>query len=116
MCTLNRMDFPSMTFAEFKGAGKNQSDNLQYQMLEGISKGKPLKNVGNYSLIRHSDTVAFYDNGDEIVMAIRGTRPRIMSDVGTAISTIYNGLRDTDLYKKDEALLRQIRNEYPGRV
>jgi hypothetical protein len=106
-----------MTLEEFRAPSRVAlTDRQEHQIISGVTKGAPPAAVGDYRLIKSNERVAFYDNGTDIIMAVRGTRPSVAEDRAAAFSTLYNGLENTDLYKGDEALLRQVHAEYPERT
>jgi alpha-beta hydrolase superfamily lysophospholipase len=83
-------------------------------MLKGVSSGKYPPQVGDYNLVYKTDTTAFYNNGKEIVMAVRGIRKTNPDDRATALATLYNGIPDTKLFKEDERALKKMKTAYPG--
>lgn len=110
---LDRMDIPMTTLQELRGNG-SPKDALEVAMLKGVSSGRNPTKVGDYNLVYKTDTTAFYSNGNEIVMAVRGVRKDNPDDRATALSTIYNGVPDSKLYKEDEKALLKMRAQYPG--
>ena len=88
--------------------------DTELKMLQSLSKGNPLDNVGAYKLIKSTPTQSFYSNGNSIIMAVRGMRPSVLGDVKAAASTMWNGLEDSQLYKEEEQALKEVMEQNPG--
>jgi len=72
----------------------------------------PPDNIGDSVLIKATPTLKFYKNGDTIIVAVRGTLDKddwTKNNVFIPSNTLKKGSR----YSADEAVIRQVQQEYP---
>jgi hypothetical protein len=97
-----------------KGAGPIPDRNTLQQLATQSYQQVPANRIGQLSLIRATPTLKFYkDNGNTIVVAIRGTKPTDVDDVSADGMIALGNLEGSKRYKEDLNTLQQFQVQFP---
>ena len=99
---------------ELKGMGPIPDRNTLQQLATQSYEDVPSNRIGQLELVRATPTLKFYkDNGNTIVVAIRGTKPTDMDDVKADGLIAIGQLESSDRYKRDLTTIQQFQTQYP---
>ena len=97
-----------------RGGGPIPDRNILQQLADQSYKDVPATRVGQLELVRATPTLKFYkDNGNTIVVAIRGTKPTDVDDVKADGLIGIGQLESSDRYKRDLNTIQQFQVQYP---
>ncbi|NBU34256.1 hypothetical protein EBZ38_12935 [bacterium] len=94
------------------GAGIPSRKHL-YEMVKNSYEEMPEGQIDDSKLVRSTNGLKFYQNGNDIIVAIRGTRWSDPLDLLADASIALNRLGTTDRFKRDLNDLKAFQNEYP---
>lgn len=89
---------------------------LQQMAKESYNLVDPKKEINGWELKRWSPTLKFYVKGNEVIVAVRGTKanaPDGSLDVTADLTIPFNGIPGTIRYKRDKAMVENFQQEYP---
>lgn len=89
---------------------------LQQMAKESYNLVDPKKEINGWELKRWSPTLKFYGKGNEVIIAVRGTKanaPDGSLDVSADLTIPFNGIPGTIRYKRDKAMVENFQKEYP---
>lgn len=89
---------------------------LQQMAKEAYNLVDPKKEINGWELKRWSPTLKFYVKGNEVIVAVRGTKanaPDGSLDVTADLTIPFNGIPGTIRYKRDKAMVENFQQEYP---
>ena len=99
---------------ECRGGGPIPDRNILQQLATQSYQDVPVNRVGQLELIRATPTLKFYkDNGNTIVVAIRGTKPTDIDDVKADGLIGLGQLESSDRYKRDLNTIQQFQVQFP---
>jgi hypothetical protein len=98
-----------------EGYGAKPPEKTFYDVVKQGYKAEADANVDGMDLILNSPTVKAYvdRNAKTIMIVSRGTVPSDTKDLSADASIAYNGLKNTDRYKTDQALIANLVQQYP---
>lgn len=100
--------------AKYTGAGPIPDRNTLQQLATQSYQDVPANRIGQLELIRATPTLKFYkDNGNTIVVAIRGTKPTDSGDLAADGLIALGQLETSDRYKRDLNTIQQFQTQYP---
>lgn len=97
-----------------KGGALPTNDTIAGQMAEDSYKPQGTANIGGFTLVYNTPTIKAYKQGNNIVIAVRGTVPSDKVDLGADASIAINNLNNTPRYKTDASIVNAIRQQYPS--
>ena len=101
-------------FVNITGGGPIPDRNILQQLATQSYESVPANRVGQLELIRATPTLKFYkDNGNTIVVAIRGTNPTDADDVKADGMIALGQLESSARYKRDLNTIQQFQTEFP---
>ena len=96
-----------------RGGGPIPDRNTLQQLATQSYQTNPAKRIGQLELVRTTPTLKFYkDNGNTIVVAIRGTQPTDIDDVKADGLLAIGQLERSDRYKEDLNAIQQFQTRY----
>ena len=99
---------------ECRGGGPIPDRNILQQLATQSYQPVPTNRVGQLELIRATPTLKFYkDNGNTIVVAIRGTKPTDVDDVSADGLIALGQLETSKRYKEDLNTIQQFQVQFP---
>ena len=99
---------------ECRGGGPIPDRNTLQQLATQSYQDVPANRIGQLELIRATPTLKFYkDNGNTIVVAIRGTKPTDSGDLAADGLIALGQLETSDRYKRDLNTIQQFQTQYP---
>lgn len=72
----------------------------------------PRKHVGDYELVRETDTAKFYKKGKNIVVAVRGTELTSKDDLNADAAIAFNRVKNTRRFKKDAEAVKDVQRQF----
>jgi len=99
---------------ECRGGGPIPDRNILQQLATQSYQQVPATRIGQLELIRATPTLKFYrDNGNTIVVAIRGTKPTDVDDVSADGLIALGQLETSKRYKEDLNTIQQFQTQFP---
>ena len=99
---------------ECRGGGPIPDRNILQQLATQSYQQVPANRIGQLELIRATPTLKFYrDNGNTIVVAIRGTKPTDVDDVSADGLIALGQLETSKRYKEDLNTIQQFQTQFP---
>ena len=107
-------DRPLPPLPPLDGSGGPHQSTLQ-KMSVASYKPELTSDIDGYKLVEKHPTIRFYQRGDEIIVAIRGTQGGVLDEDWRANYTLATGyIRSTDRFKKDLKILEAFEKKYPN--
>lgn len=103
---------PARGKGKLKGGAIPPAKELHYMAKQAYEQ-YPDSNIGQNRLIKHTPTLKFYQNGNNIIVAIRGTADAT-DWTNNNVRIPFNDLRSGNRYKTDSAVIRDMKNKYSG--
>jgi hypothetical protein len=95
-----------------KGGGEMPDKNILQQIAQAsYNLENPPQTIGDWNLLKWTPTLKFYNNGNTIIVGIRGTKTT--EDVKTWGTVALGTLNQTDRYKRDAQEVRDFQQTYP---
>ena len=99
---------------EARGGGPIPDRNILQQLATQSYQDVPANRIGQLELVRATPTLKFYkDNGNTIVVAIRGTKPTDADDVKADAMIGLGQLESSNRYMRDLNTIQQFQTQYP---
>lgn len=98
---------------EFVGSGKPISLPIMTSFARGAYSGHTPKSIAGFTLVKGTPTIKFYEKGDTIIVAVRGTQDK--EDVDAWIPSTRGKMDTTSRYAKDEKEMREFREKNPNK-
>jgi hypothetical protein len=95
------------------GGGPIPDRNTLQQLATASYQPTPAKRIGQLQLVRSTPTLKFYQDGNTVVVAIRGTEPSDANDVKADAMIALGQLENSNRYKRDFDVLQQFQTQYP---
>ena len=99
---------------EARGGGPIPERNILQQIAKQSYQSDAAKRIGEFELVRATPTLKFYkDNGNTIIVGIRGTVPTDFEDVKADGMIGIGQLESSNRYTRDLSTLQQFQTEFP---
>jgi len=99
---------------EARGGGPIPERNILQQIAKQSYQSDAAKRIGQFELVRATPTLKFYkDNGNTIIVGIRGTVPTDFEDVKADGLIGVGQLESSNRYTRDLSTLQQFQTEFP---
>jgi hypothetical protein len=87
-------------------------NNILWNMENESYQDTPKQIVNDWKLISpYSNGIKCYLKGNDIVVAIRGTKD--FRDVQADLQIVYSGIKNSSRYKEDLSILKEVQAKYP---
>jgi hypothetical protein len=113
--SLNPSPAPSATSdtSDVEGSGNRPPNNLLHQIAKASYQGNPPRTIGQLRLVFSTPTLKIYNQGNTMVVGVRGTVPTDVEDVKADGLIAVNQLESSPRYKRDLADLQRFKTQRP---
>ena len=95
------------------GGAEKLSLPILTSFARGAYSGHTPKTIAGYKLVKGTPTLKFYEKGDTIIVAVRGTQEKL--DFDAWLPSVKGTLKDTPRYKEDERILTEFKKQNPDK-